>query len=943
MGTHHNLDSFTNLHLPPTFLSSSQPAPTSSTPAHTPSYINSITERVKTDIVKQENGKPPPKPRKKRGMYKKTILRKQAEAAAAAAAGLPLPQPSPATSDNQQTASSAAVSAAKGKARAEQPPTTSTVENPDVRSRKHGREHAASPTTLEMERELAMLAEEAEEDRRRREEEAADRILKRAQVVKHLRSLKSKLATAQIQIGQDLHYQSIDLFSQLYDEVLEDIGRDNNSELLNLLKSSAQEQTENQDSDLEDSAAVDHPVHMPTRSSDRSKKRDTENDTSTHRSIRRGKRSSQYIGQSWDIGSGLDGFGLDGRKTTSGSSNYRCHLQSSNPVIHLDLEDDNDNDEGFDAHNLRKKQEKKEEQLEALPQAREELQLRQRQELEELQLKQRMEQEEFQRRQLEQIRELQTRQNEDSKRFETACARLHRERLEELIERKQRISQSRARHKESYSSTSQSYEFDNGFQSPSAGRSPSHSRSPSPAPPQHHSPRQSHERHSSLIYATSSADQIMSSKNTSLSSDPTQPTPKSHKVDEIINPLPMSTMTLALTSMNEKKKQLKRALKKQMAQEDMYDKDAEKHDITDQQETGPGRRLLSPPIWSQKRHAAEDTTRIKRSASVVSSSMSPTPQRAQRHTPDHRSHLDQAQTPRSYVNSHHPSSLHQAHRDSSEEMLSPTLKPKAKKRKNPAPHDHSSATKASIGFNKTLLSQFDRWNQDERTENLFDFVLSDPPDIDVDDAEVEGLLDDEKHPSGQGDHQKLNVTPTSNAFRWYQEQQILAQELARQPKIAPLQLSDDESTVAQRNQRLQSGTTRMAGHTAQDEGQAHNGLVLEGELVLGEDPLAAFVPPRKKPNDTRKARDHHHNSNHHHNGGSSSSSHNHSQGLQDASNHSSGMPDSSPFLSAVQMLYSEDGPDDWNFQPFSMDSTDEYLNHDSPLQASSDYEQLNFQ
>lgn len=34
-----------------------------------------------------------------------------------------------------------------------------------------------------MEQELAMLAEEAEEDRKRRDEEAADRIVKRAQVV----------------------------------------------------------------------------------------------------------------------------------------------------------------------------------------------------------------------------------------------------------------------------------------------------------------------------------------------------------------------------------------------------------------------------------------------------------------------------------------------------------------------------------------------------------------------------------------------------------------------------------------------------------------------------------------------------------------------------------------------------------------------------------------
>lgn len=61
---------------------------------------------------------------------------------------------------------------------------SSTIESLAVKSAKSRHETPVDRTALEMEQELAMLAEEAEEDRIRREEEAADRILKRAQVVK---------------------------------------------------------------------------------------------------------------------------------------------------------------------------------------------------------------------------------------------------------------------------------------------------------------------------------------------------------------------------------------------------------------------------------------------------------------------------------------------------------------------------------------------------------------------------------------------------------------------------------------------------------------------------------------------------------------------------------------------------------------------------------------
>ncbi|KAF8933669.1 hypothetical protein EDD21DRAFT_444971 [Dissophora ornata] len=999
MGSQHNLDSFTKLHLPPTFPSSSQTSgdtrsvpfkitPTAGTPAHTPSYVASSTGHFTTDIVKQESEKSEktPKPRKKRGQYKKTILRQQAEAAAAAAAaGLPPPQFPPLPTSSRQASSPATSPSAtpsKENGRADQQSSTaSAIEGLNVLSHRSSQDNPASPTALEMERELAMLAEEAEEDKRRREEEAADRILKRAQVVKHLRSLKSKLATAQIQIGHDLRYQSIDLFSQLYDEVLEDIGRDNNSEMLNLLENSLHDE-DHQDLEPEDLSTTHHSGHMLTRSSGKPKKSDlvpnlarssggvakhhssdhlrhrshvvevdadSDNDSVTPKRIRRIKSGSQFIGQSWDVSSGGEGL-----ETSSTTLSHRNRSSSSKPIIHLDLVDDI---ETSDTQGLERKLE---DQLRPVPSTREELQLRQRQELEELQLQQRKDQEEFQRRQLEQLRELQIKQNEEIERFEAAKARHYRKHLEGLAEKRLKISQShysrnnngsipRTKQKTSYSSASMSYEFGNGFQPHSPDRSPSHSRSPSPSPPPslRHVSRQS----LSSAHPISISDQGLSKRHVSSSGLSTS---RIRNSNSNINSLPISTMTLALTAMNERKKILKRAQRQQLGQDDYSDIDSEQSDQGELQEAAGGQRFLSPPIWSQKRSAPKETDEIRQSAYITNSSQMyssslPVPPHRQQSTAD-RQRVGSSHAPMPRDASYSLSPLPQTHLSMPDGSLSPNPNPKAKKRKNQSPTSLTSkfsrelsagaGDKSSIGFDKTLLSHFEKWNPDEKTENFFDFVLSDPPYIDVDDTEVQRILNRERRTPEHGERRDLNATPTSNAFRWYQEQQKLAQELAQQPKIAPLRLTGDEEEDSQvehgeGEDPRDHSDSRQHGYRTQD------GSELASKLIQGEDPLAAFINVKKKPGDFRKPfstnSDQHEQQQHDGNHSNENNSNQHVIQPSSFVSDSSSFLDSSP-AATMLMLNSEDGAEDWSFQSFML-PIDEYLNHDQPLkEAEGEYD-----
>ncbi|KAF9567453.1 hypothetical protein EC968_003254 [Mortierella alpina] len=960
MGSHQPTDNYNSIQLPPTFLSSARPAngetrtvPTKPTPpSHTPDYVNTITERVKSDIVKKEAVKPakPPQQRKKRGQYKKTILRQQAEAAAAAAAaGLPPPVFPPLTSN----------SSAKGKARASEPSSTATVEGLRVRSQKSIHEKADDQADSEMERELQMLAEEAEEDKRRREEEAADRILKRAQVVKHLRSLKSKLATAQIQIGQDLHYQSVDLFSQLYDEVLEDIGKDN-SEMLELLKSTHDDQgIHDSDQDGADSTSA-YPGHMLTRSSDKPRRRDLvsniskstihagqghssdehvrtsptthinddsdDNDGATFKRYRRPKSSGQYIGQSWNVGSGLDESSSHSVAGPS-TSNRRSQSNLENAFAHGLESDDND------TPSPSRSQQKAGSLIRTNVESREELQLRHRKELEELQLQQRTDQEEFQRRQLDQLRELQERQSKEFQEFEDVKAQLYQQHLNGQAEKRRKLSQSqhsrssditssRYRRTESFSLDALSYVAGSSFHPQSPDHSPSNPRISSPLPQR--VSKHSYASQGPSTIQTSTRDQALSIKSSSSSTYTQQRShARTHGFNGGVDPLPMSTMTLALTAMNEKKKQMRRAMKKQMEPEDRSD------DSSDQDE-GHGRsRLLSPPIWSQKRGAADEHSEVKRRPSIVNAQLaarslnSATSTQPQKATSNATSSQSQSK-PATGSMTHPPGAA--------AEQETRVSKTKGRKRKNHMSEENilettsESTTKSAIGFNKTLLSHFEKWNQDEKTENFCDFVLSDPPDIDVDDSEFEGLLKRDGHGSSSGLQQEPHGTPTSNAFRWYQEQQKLAQELAQQPRIAPLRLgnaddedNDDDHEAADNDHTADPSDSNPSSHGL---GSGEN-----QQLVLGEDPLAIFMQPRRKSHDAR---------------GSVSTAptlatpaslatvraQNHNTVEGATNNQNSAVPDSSPFLTSspgATMLYSEDGVEDWDFSAFPIDATDEYL------------------
>ncbi|KAK3827658.1 MAG: hypothetical protein J3Q66DRAFT_382599 [Benniella sp.] len=874
MGSHLNLDSFTKLHLPPTYTSPSQQAservgapvrinlaPT--TTVQPPSYISTITERVKNDFVKQEAETKVPKPRKKRGQYRKTILKQQAAAvAAAAAAGLPPPQFPPLPVSKKSSSSSRAAPVVQP-----EPPKESTTETHDPQPQTV--RDAPSPMTLELESELAMLAEEAEEaeeEKRRREEETADRILKRAQVIKHLRSLRSKLATAQIQIGQDLHNQSIDLFSQLYDEVLEDIGRDTDSELLNLLK----DPLKDQDSDQEDPSQ--HHGYMHTRSSDKPKKRDlvpafsispapttrhtsehprhspyvedadsdSDSDTGHSRRIGSARNASQFVGQSWDIGSGQSG------QAKAPASVHTSHARSA---IHLD---EADPDIGIGTSRTSYGTSTTEHKL--VLESREDLQRRQSRELDELQLQQRKEYEDFQRRQLDQIRDLQRKHSDEVQRFETAKTKEYQEQLEELLQKRLKLG-----------------------------------------------------------LATSS-------RNTNgYTANGTANGTVNGTVSGTINPLPMSTMTLALTAMNEKKKQLKRAMKKQLEMDDNRDKDAEQfdHDSGEQQHvTSTSSRPSTSSLWNRKANH-EGNNDIKRGVTAPIKSVNGRSSAPVGSTSEHRHSPQQSQGTRNQ-STPDPVSYVQLDPETTEESVSSSPRPKAKKRKNTSPvaipskraNDSPSktASKTNFGFSKTLLGQFEKWNPDEKAENLFDFVLSDPPDIDVDETEVHGLLNGMRRSLEQGELRDLNATPTTSAFKWYQEQQKLAQELVQQSKMAPMQFTEDDETADGPN-----GVVDQMGLNA----SMLVGSMAGSELVPGDDPLAAFIVPRRRLPDGRKTT---------HDGSSSEQQHSGSQ---------ASLPDTSSYLttsSAVPMLFSGGEGDNWNLQAFTMDPTDEYLNHDISTQ-----------
>ncbi|KAG0054149.1 hypothetical protein BGZ83_011845 [Gryganskiella cystojenkinii] len=985
------MDSYNSLLLPPTFHSSSTSqtgAERSHQPdgAHLPhstgtaSAGQSGANTSKTETEGADKAKPV---RKKRGQYKKTILRQQQQAAAAAAAAaaatashphtepvqsLQTSNPTSSKSRSDVLSSSNMTTSRELQHHSHHHLQSSTVENLSIRQSKSGMDYSRR-TALEMERELAMLAEEAEEaeeNRKRRDEEAADRILKRAQVVNHLRSLKSKLASAQIQIGEDLHYQSVDLFSDIFDEVLEDIGKDN-SEMLELIKKSRLDLDHKDEDIVKIEPTAEQLGHMPTRSSDRPRKRDlvsnvpkpysgsksgsrdqhyyqsrvldrddqdSDQEDSTVKRYKRNKGGEHYVGvgQSWDVGGG-GGEGDDDNDTAPRSSidrNKGNHGKTSRSGMEDGLSDDDaikvDNHKRSYGSNGTHG-------IKSVYRTREDLQHQHRLELEELQLQQRKDQEEFQRRQLEQLRDLQMRQNEEFRAFEAAKAKRYRERMGAVTDKRTKSVQPShplglSRSNKTSRSQALSYEFDNGFEHHSGEEydDSSSSRSPSPSPPP----------------VSSRSRETFSSSSGSLVPNRGTPAPRPRQNLSKVQSLPMSTMTMALTAMNEKKKQMKRAQRKQPdhdEEHDDHDQSDESAEESDYRQHADAKNSRSQQFsnGAQKRTASDNPmdTR-KRSASLTPSARSASSYNSRIQYEPTRSSSGSISQPKHSARETSMSDRYdrQFTPRSSGECHTPSSKPRTKKQKHDAStsehaNDHSSeqdqtTSKSAIGFNKTLLSHFERWNPDTKTENFFDFVLSDPPDVEVDESEVEGLLSRVKPPTERAQPKDMNVTPTSNAFRWYQEQQRLAQELARQPKIKPLSfenLIDDEH----------NGASALSTIPA-DPSNPFGGKTSSEELTLGVDPLAAFtLKNRKEQKETQ----------------SPVATMGLKHGVPESKEAGVSMnqiPDSSPMIGsspAMNMLYSDDGEHDWGFNPFMVDSTDEYVHQDSPLQsdqASGDFE-----
>lgn len=732
--------------------------------------------------------------------------------------------------------------------------------------------------------------------------------------------------------------------------------------MMELLKS-AREQDGELDSDQEESTHS-HPGHMLTRSSDRPKKQDliavlsspapfpsrsqfSDSNSSTSRMLefeggfdddgvklkryRRGRSDGHFIGQSWDVGSGQENGAVGAKAVTLVKSRSKRQDAEGSPTPKVYRLKDDDADDGDDEGHRDVGMPTPKRQCILGPRTREELQLRQRRELEELQSQQRKDQEEFQRKQLDQLRELQERHNEEFHKFEAAKAKVYQEHLDGLAERRFKINQSQyhrthqgtpthPKQKSAYSS-SLAYEFKSGFDAYNSDASSSPSRSPSP-PPRHISqqPRQSH----SYLSVT---EQSHTDRNT-LSPMPVTSTPRASKTPSSVHQLPMSTMTMALAAMNEKKKQLKRANKKQSEHERAVE--------LSENRSYSGARLQSPPIWSQKRGTDEERVEVKRRASTVNTSSdfllttttgTNTASRHIQHSIEHRIHSGLHQGAHKSIDQPSPFA------DPSELPQTPTPKARGRKRKNtqvtrvvPNDQDDSSQetpSKTPMDFNKELLSHFDNWKPDEKTEHFFDLVLSNPPETHVGEADVEGLLSGGRHPSeGVSGGQEGNATPTSNAFRWYQEQQRLADELAQQPKMTPMRLNGGNgkgTTIS-----AVTTTTSVAGD------QSHGGSPFAQGLVPGEDPLAAFIGPGKKPHHAQGSSSHDHSKH----GRSTSATSEGQQGVHVGSSNQGSqshfIADSSPFLesSPMAMLFSEDGTDDWNFGAFSANATDEYLNAD---------------
>ncbi|KAF9970894.1 hypothetical protein BGZ73_006261 [Actinomortierella ambigua] len=922
-------------------------------------------------------------------------------------------------------------------------------------------EDDAEETRADLEEELAMLAQEAADERKRQEqqeEKELERAQKTAQAVSLLRDLKSKLRGATELLGQNLQFQSGDMISQIFDEVLDDIGRDNLMMLNSLTDKRLKQQDDKYASIL---TSPEHADHIVTRSTVAAQlqggERPTRHDlvsrrgrTKPHTVVRRvpdyhrnqsqhhQQRTSQmameesdagdsgdqeddysndqFIGQAWDVHAD--------KELPATSISHRSLINGATRNSSAGPSKRNHSSTQRDEHNMvaRPKKAPKTsslatltsstysspaETLRMLSIAEDELRSRQKADFEALQRKHYGEFQELQR--------WMQKQHEEFQNVEFAKTRHLREQLERhpmsLLEQgssnRDRQGLPLARQL-TFGNHSSSFEYDE--EGEASRHSPERSsplRSPSPPPlpsarmqkklRRDSSTPTSHSKHtlstSSQQGSSSMAefDQdrlIRASQQAGLARTPSSSSLKltgvHHKLSKQMlknrDGLPMSTMNLALTAMNEKRKLLKRASKLNMGtaqpvseEHDDYDDDSDDSPILMQN----GCQQASPSMTRVSTTAARGGGGASGGAykpnDVLQARTDPMPKRAtdtlaaNMHSPflvHNGSSLqsDSVQPPHARSTATHsvasPSPAPVSSPPASSRKLSASVAGKRRKSSSAGKSTHQKHEPLHVGssspntndaksLNQALLNHYSQqWKSDAGTESLFDLMLSDPPEFDIDESEVESML----VPGGLGDlkgtgggsdsnnsskHKELNATPTSNAFKWYQKQQRLAEDLARQPKMAPLRLdglTDDDSTAPTKlatpfdfaslvgqtgsnsssnnsNSNMTLGVTGSASLFGESQSSTHfslsNGLDVEH---MGGHPASDVDPPSSVsllPLDY--------------------------------------MPSSSPISPSMDMLFSEDGHDhdvengamasDWGFKGLSSatgDLTDEFLHPESP-------------
>ncbi|KAG0227189.1 hypothetical protein BGW42_003115 [Actinomortierella wolfii] len=917
-------------------------------------------------------------------------------------------------------------------------------------------------TRADLEEELAMLAQEAEDERKRqelRDQRDLERAQKTSQALSLLRDLKSKLRGATEILGHSLQYQSGDMISQIFDEVLDEIGRDNLEVLNALTDKRLKQQDEKYTSIL---TSPEHADHIMTRSAVAAQLQASERPTKHDLVSRRGRTKphtvtrrlpghslsqkinhsqhhrhkgsqvsmeesdtgdlgdheedysgDQFVGQAWSVHD-------DSEQSTSSNTHHHL-LNGSNrsSILNSAHSSKRSYSSSQRADNTLVARPKKtprtssflnfssstmsssSDTLHMLSIAEDELRRRQKADFEALQRKHYNEFQELQR--------WMQKQHEEFQSIEFAKTRKIREQLERhatlSLEQggSSRLGREGSNTRQlTFGGSVSPFEYEDGD---AGNQSPEHSSPPqSPSPPSHSSLRlQKKLRRDSTIITQQKPspslttvpsavefDQdrlIRASQQAGLARTPSSSSLKlngvHHKLTKQMlknrDGLPMSTMNLALTAMSEKRKLLKRASKLNMGTaqplpEEQDEDDDESDDFSDvlrnsYRSASPSSSRFSPAVRGPStandsiHRANEGSSRVKASS---------TPKRAETHTVEMNSPFLVHDSSRSDTTQHSFRST------TAQQMASPSPAPMSppstlsrkvptganKRRKNSsagrttqknesshASLTSSSSTNETSNLNQTFMHHYNhQWKSDTGTNNLFDLMLSDPPEFDVDESEVESMLTSNplnksgKHRRSDGTgvsdsditnnkHKELNATPTSNAFKWYQKQQQLAEDLARQPKIMPLRLeglTDDDSSMPTTSAASAVGTNPVTPFDLTSFMGESNNSKSSSATLFGED--------------------HGNTSFNLSNGLGGNNSNVHRGDDTDPPSSASLLPldyipASSPVSPAMDMLFSEDGHDhdtggsaglmgDWGFKALSNttggDLTDEYLHPESP-------------